>query len=40
MKITSRTNKPELYQAYKNSKEEFQSLLIASLAAIVFFALT
>ena len=40
MKITTRTNKADIFQAYKNGQEEFQSLLIASLTAIAFFALT
>ena len=40
MKITTRTNKAEIFQAYQNGQEEFQSLLYVSLALITFFALT
>ena len=40
MKITSRTNKPELLKAYQNGQEEFQSLLYVSLTLIALFALT
>lgn len=40
MKVTSKSLKPEIFKAYQDGQEEFQSLLYVSLALITFFALT
>ena len=42
MKIThvNSVNKPELYKAYQNSREELKSLAIISIVLISYLALT